>query len=251
MNMRFSKLVKKRIPASLRALFKQLTYRDRNSSYSQFGEDAYLASYFKGKTWRLNESMYFPKNGFYVDIGAYSPTECSNTYVFYKHGWHGINVDATPGVIGSFNLVRRRDTNINLAIGSNSKDIIFYSWGAPCVFNTADPVLAKERNKTLGTNAVETKVKCIKLSELLDTYLPENQKIDFMTIDVEGLDLDVLKSNDWERYRPELIVAEVYVDDISQLVNSELYQFMHQQDYECISWLKPSIIFRDDRATFK
>lgn len=243
--MQLSSWLKKRIPTSIRALLKQLTNRDHNSSYSQFGEDAYITAYFKGKTWKLNEPMFLPKNGFYVDIGAYSPTECSNTYTFYKHGWHGINVDATPGVIGSFDLLRRRDTNLNLAIGSNSKDIVFYSWGVPCVFNTADPLLAKERNKTLGIEAVETTVKCMTLAELLDTYLPENKKIDFMTIDVEGLDLDVLKSNNWERYRPELVVAEVYADDINQLVNTELYQFLHQQSYECISWLKPSVIFRD------
>jgi len=246
--MQLSRWVKKWIPTSLRALLKQLTNRDRMYSYSQFGEDSYLNAYFKGKTWEINKSTFLPKNGFYVDIGAYSPTECSNTYTFYKQGWHGINVDATPGVIGSFNLLRRRDTNLNLAVGNNSEDIVFYSWGTPCVFNTADPALAKDRSAMLGITAKESTVKCITLAELLDTYLPDNKKIDFLTIDVEGLDLDVLKSNDWSRYRPELIVAEVYADDINQLVNAELFQLMKEQSYECIAWLKPSIIFRDIRT---
>lgn len=247
--MQFSDWLKNRIPTSIRALLKQLTNRDQISSYSQFGEDAYIIAYFKGKTWKHNVPMHLPKNGFYVDIGAYSPTECSNTYAFYKHGWHGINVDATPGVIESFNLLRSRDINLNLAIGGNSKDIVFYSWGTPCVFNTADPQLANERNNMLGIDAIETTVKCITLAELLDTYLPDNEKIDFLTIDVEGLDLDVLKSNNWEHYRPELVLAEVYADNINQLVKTELYQFLIQQNYECISWLKPSIIFRDIRVT--
>ena len=246
--MQFTRWIKKQIPVKLRALLKQLTNRDRIYSYSQFGEDAYLSAYFKGKTWILNKPMSLPKNGFYVDIGAYSPTECSNTYAFYKHGWRGINIDATPGVIGSFDLLHSRDTNLNLAIGSKSEDIVFFSWGTPCVFNTADPVLAKERSDMLGARATETTVKCITLAELLDTYLPKNMKIDFMTIDVEGLDFDVLKSNNWDHYRPELIVAEVYADDIKQLVNAELFQFMQAQSYECIAWLKPSIIFRDIHA---
>ncbi len=74
--------------------------------------------------------MYLPDNGFYVDIGAYSPTECSNTHAFYNHGWNGINIDATPGVMGSFDLLRKRDINLNIAIGSESKELTFYSWGA-------------------------------------------------------------------------------------------------------------------------
>ena len=193
--------------------------------------------------------MHLPNNGLYVDIGAYSPTECSNTYSFYKQGWHGINVDATPGVIDSFKLLRSRDINLNLAIGNNTEDIVFYSWGTPCVFNTADPSIVKERNAILGKKAVENTVKCITLAELLDTHLPKNTKIDFLTIDVEGLDFDVLKSNNWHRYRPELVVAEVYADDINQLINDELFQYMKRNDYECIAWLKPSIIFQDRSTT--
>ena len=237
--------LRKIIPVSIRALLKQITGRDLNYSYSQFGEDAYLSSYFKGKTWKINKSMSLPRNGFYVDIGAYSPTECSNTYIFYRRGWHGINVDATPKVMDAFRLLRRRDINLNMAIGGKSEEMTFYSWGAPCVFNTADPAIAEERASTLGRPPEITRVQCLTLCALLDEYLPAGQNIDFMTVDVEGLDLDVLKSNNWERYRPELVIAEAYSTELGELVDTEIYKFMLSQGYACISWIKPSIVFCD------
>jgi FkbM family methyltransferase len=228
----------------IKVVLKSLTGRSVFKSYSQFGEDAYLYAYFKGQTWQDGKPMYLPADGFYVDVGAYSPTECSNTYAFYRQGWHGINIDATPGVMDSFSLLRRRDINLNMAIGAESGELTFYSWGVPNVFNTANPEIARQRAASLGQQPVEMKVKCMPLAGVLEMYIPPGKTINFLTVDVEGLDLEVLRSNDWSKYRPELVVAEEYSYSIEMLRGSELIKYMDGLDYELLAWLKPSIIFR-------
>jgi FkbM family methyltransferase len=238
--------LKRFIPHTVRCVLKATLNRDVVRSYSQFGEDAYVASYFLGKNWVNGTTNYLKRGGFYVDVGAYSPTECSNTYMFYLRGWRGINVDASPGVMKVFDLVRRRDTNLNFAVGNVNDELIFYTWGTPSVFNTADPGLAEERARDLGRQPKAVHVMCVTLEKLLDKHLPRNTSIDFLSVDVEGLDLEVLESNNWEKYRPELIIAEVYASTIEQVRDSELTVFLSAKGYSCIAWLNPSVIYRDD-----
>ncbi len=239
------KRAKKFVPQQLKVLLKEISGLDAFKSYSQFGEDAYLYAYFKGKTWQEGKPMYLPEKGFYVDVGAYSPTECSNTHAFYKHGWNGINIDATPGVMNGFDLLRKRDTNLNIAIGNESKKLTFYSWGTPNVFNTADPELAQQRTKILGQKPGEIKVQCLPLSEVLEKHMPSGINFNFLTVDVEGMDLEVLQSNNWQKYRPELVVAENYSGTLDELKDSEILKYMSVQGYEILAWLKPSIILRN------
>ena len=79
--------------------------RERQASYSQEGEDRILQRLFENQT-----------PGFYVDIGAHHPRRFSNTYIFYKQGWRGINVDATPGSMFLFRVFRKRDINLEIAV---------------------------------------------------------------------------------------------------------------------------------------
>jgi FkbM family methyltransferase len=148
--------------------------------------------------------------GSIIDVGAFSPMECPNTHVFYRHGWNGINIDAMPGVMDSFTRLCKRDVNLNIAIGGESRELTFYSWGTPNVFNTADPELARQGAESLGRQPNEVNVHCMKLADVLERCMPSGTHIDFLTVDVKGLDLDVLQSNNWEKYRPELVVAEDY-----------------------------------------
>jgi len=68
-----------------------------------------------------------------------------------------------------------------------------------------------------------------------------------LSVDVEGRDLDVLMSNDWARYRPELVIAESLDVPLQQVLGTELYRFLLEQDYELIAWVQPSLLFRDRR----
>ncbi len=239
-------LIKSCIGSRTKASIKSRLELDRRESYAQFGEDAVLFAYFWGMEWkpRVKSNRKLARKGFYVDIGSYSPTEFSNTYLFYKAGWRGINIDATPGVMDSFNSVRGRDINLNYAIGTTEGHVSFYVWGTPNTYNTMSPEVARERAQELGVMPVEVQVPCMRLETVLDRHLPEGQEIDFFSIDVEGMDLDVLKSNNWDKYRPELVVAEEYVDSFGDVPHSPVNRFLHERDYEIYAWARPSLIYR-------
>lgn len=167
-------------------------------SYSQEGEDLLLGRIFEGQ-----------KNGFYVDVGAHHPLRFSNTYRFYKQGWHGINIDAMPNSMKLFNRVRPRDINLETPIGQDNQTLQYYIFNERAL-NTFKSDIAKKILQIPHYELIETKtLKIRSLKNVLDQFLPPLQKIDFMSIDVEGLDLEVLQSNDWTRYRPKILLVEM------------------------------------------
>ncbi|PYO40635.1 MAG: SAM-dependent methyltransferase [Gemmatimonadetes bacterium] len=218
----------------------------RKRTYSQFGEDAFLVSYFQGKNWnpRSSGSGKLRSTGCYVDIGAYSPTECSNTHIFYQRGWRGINIDATPESVRAFDLVRKQDINLHCAIGSHEGPVSLYAWDRPSVFNTLCPEVARQRERELGRPPEVVSVPCLRLETVLQRHLPGGTEIDFLNVDAEGADLDVLRSNNWDSYRPELVVVEDYVGTFDDLSDSPVRTFLRDQGYEIHAWIRPSIIYR-------
>lgn len=166
-------------------------------SYSQEGEDMILRRVFEKKS-----------SGFYVDIGAHHPFRFSNTYFFYNKGWRGLNIDANPESIKLFNKFRSRDINVNVGIGSG-EILDFYIFNEPAL-NTFVKELAEQYSKIQGYKIIKTiPIKTATLSQVLTEYMPKGQDIDFMSVDCEGLDFMVLKSNDWSKYRPTVLVVEI------------------------------------------
>lgn len=233
-------------------------------SFSQFGEDAVLRAYFateqagEGATSATEGSRYAfaPQKlrpGFYVDVGAYSPKQMSNTYAFYKLGWWGINIDATPGSMKAFDLIRRRDINVEAVISVEPGTRTLYSWGLPNTINTLSADLARAWTEELGTAPTEVSVETTTLSAVLERHLPAGQRIDFLTVDAEGHDLEVLRSSDWDRFRPELVVVEQMgdglvttrqSDGLARLQKSDVAAFMGEVGYEPHAWVPPSVIYR-------
>lgn len=166
-------------------------------SFSQEGEDLILKRIFERQEY-----------GFYVDIGAHHPFRFSNTYVFYKKGWKGINIDAMPNSMDSFNKYRPRDINLEVPIGKSGSKLKYYIFNEPAL-NTFDETRVEDIVKKPEYTLIEKiEISIYSLKEILDTYLPKGQKIDFMSIDVEGLDLEVVQSNDWKKYRPRILLVE-------------------------------------------
>ena len=188
-------------------------------SYSQEGEDMILR--------RMLERQ---QAGFYIDIGAHHPKRFSNTYYFYKRGWRGINIDAMPGSMKLFQKFRPRDINLEIAIYGERRKLKYHIFN-DLALNTFSYELAKQRDglqgyKIIGIKEIET----VPLREVLNKYLPKVTVIDFLNIDVEGLDLEVLKSNDWTKYRPRIILVELNTD-VKNLFLSEIYKFMKELNY--------------------
>lgn len=239
----------------VRAAFDWLVEIGRGEWYSQFGEDAVLQAYFETKAWRETKTTPrlrrkgFP-NGFYVDVGAFAPKRHSNTYCFYRRGWRGINIDATPGTMLSFRWSRPRDTNLEVGVSEQGRDVTLYCWNYPCVINTTSEAYARRMVAETGVEPECITIPTMTLEQILDRYLPRGQPIDLMSIDVEGFEAEVLRSNNWQRYRPELLVVEQHGSSIDELLGTWVYEFVRRKGYELYAWVPPSAVFvRTDAAT--
>lgn len=202
-------------------------------SYSQEGEDLLL-----------QQLLDTSKPGFYVDIGAHHPTRISNTHALYLKGWRGINIDATPGCMQVFNQVRKNDINIEIAIAQDANPMVFYLFDEPAL-NTfdakkAEKIITESSFKLLDKKVIQTK----RLEEVLDQYLPTNQLIDFMNIDVECFEIQVLKSNNWQKYKPTILLVENIQYDLEAVLNSELTKYLNQLGYSPIAKGLRSVFYR-------
>ena len=201
-----------------------------HTSYSQFGEDVFLARRFADKN-----------DGYFVDVGAYHPRQLSNTYALYRRGWRGINIDATPGSMKLFQLHRPRDINIEAAVSCAPGPIEFCSWGTSPENTAYQPQI--EGVSAICGNGKIVKLNTVSLKELIDQLPSPPKHIDLLSIDVEGLDFEVLRSFDWQSYRPSIVIVEQFSDTIQQILQTELYAFMLAQGYHLASWYRPSLIF--------
>jgi FkbM family methyltransferase len=235
--------VKRRLNQGFQAVFQpsklyiypRFEYSNHNLSFSQEGEDMILRRLFDQK-----------KTGFYVDVGAHHPQKFSNTYFFYLKGWNGINIDPIPGRIELFNKLRHRDINLEIGISGSRQNLTYYIFNEQAL-NTFSKEIAYQRPapyKIIQEKQVET----YPLVEVLDQYLPSNQKIDFLNVDVEGLDEEVLKSNNWEKYRPHIILAEsLRMSSLEEAMNSEVALFLQQKGYNLIAKASNTLLFEEKK----
>lgn len=165
-------------------------------SYTPLGEDIII-----------DKVLNYRQKGFYVDIGAYDPTRLNNTKRFYLKRWKGINIDPNPESIKKFNRERPRDVNLNIGIATKNGIIDFFRF-EPESLSTFSKKIANGYQKQ-GYRLIETiKIKTRRLDKILTKYC-NNQTIDFFSIDTEGFDYEVLKSNDWNKFRPRVICIEL------------------------------------------
>lgn len=184
--------------------------------------------------------------GFYVDVGAHHPTRYSNTQHFYQRGWRGINVEPAPGLIEEFYRLRPRDINLNLAIAAEEGEVDMVLFQEPAL-STCDPAMAAARSESAPHAVIGRKrVPSMPLADVLAKYVPDGTKIDFLSVDVEGYDEVVLRSNNWSRWRPRLVVVEdVHVCTVNQIAESSVSLYLTSVGYECISKMGLSMIFAD------
>jgi len=232
MKEKIKNIIKKSIK-TLREIKKILFDNYSTKLYSQEGEDTILSRIFEKK-----------KTGFYVDVGAHHPMRFSNTYFFYKKGWMGINIDAMPGSMKIFNKLRKRDINLEMAISDKREVIKYYIFNESALNtfskNVVNKRLSSDKYKIIFTKELETML----LREVLDIYLPKNRKIDFLNIDVEGLEFRVLKSNDWEKYKPKVILIEILETALEELVENPIYMFLKDKGYKLFSKTFNTAIFK-------
>jgi FkbM family methyltransferase len=183
--------------------------------------------------------------GFYIDVGAHHPMRFSNTHVFYRQGWRGMNIEPNPEAIRAFRVFRPRDINLQIGVNESAGELTYFCFDDPAL-NTFDAPLAASRQETTRYRLEKTMVIAVeRLDAILSRHLPAGSRIDFMSIDVEGFDLPVLRSNDWTRFRPRCVLAEALGLSLDEALDCEVYRFMRQQDYELFAKSFNTLIFRD------
>lgn len=119
----------------------------------------------------------------------------------------------------------------------------YYSFNEPAL-NGFTPILATKYNDHPSYHLIETfSVPVRTLESILDEYLPSNTSIDFLSVDVEGLDLEVLQSNNWQKYHPKVILAECWESDLESIHRSEIYLFLAKQNYSLFAKTTNTLIF--------
>lgn len=202
-------------------------------SYSQEGEDMILRRIFEKQA-----------TGFYIDVGAHHPKRFSNTYFFYKKGWNGINIDAMPNSMLAFKKQRSRDINIELPISNEKQVLTYYAFNEPAL-NGFSKQISEARDglnnyKIEFTKDIETST----LEEILDKNLSPNKAIDFLSIDVEGLDYDVICSINFKKYKPRVILVEILGSSLSSLMQDPIFVLLHAEGYELYAKAVNTVIFK-------
>jgi FkbM family methyltransferase len=201
-----------------------IKYPYQQLSFSQMGEDIILQFIF----WNLFK-IHKPT---YLDIGAHHPFFLSNTARMYINGSTGINIEPDPSLIAAFKKYRKRDVNLNIAISEKNEKKTFYIMSSPTL-NTFSLEEAHKNEKINNISIAQTiEIESYNLEYILNKY-HNNKMPDLLTIDVEGYELNILKSVDLFKYRPKVICVEAYdAEETKKTRREDLIDFIISYKYK-------------------
>ena len=220
--------------------FKKLYYsRYKKSSYSISNVDLIIDRIFSKI-----------KKGIYVDIGCNHPIKYNNTYLLYKKGWNGINVDSDEKSISEFKRFREDDHNINSLISGSRKKLKYYFYHDRSALNTVDSKLVRQR-KIKPKKIIEMKTST--LNEILEQSPYKNKKINLLSIDIENHEYEVLKNFNFKKYKIDMIVTECLNLKLRKLetqnqtlefiLKSNIYKLLKENNFKLINWVNSDLIF--------
>lgn len=201
--------------------FNKLFYQQ--SCFSQHGEDLIIDSCLK------NLGIHKPS---FIDIGSHHPYRLSNTFRFYLKGFYGINIEPDPDLFALFQKHRQHDINLNIGIFNENKTLDFYLMYP----NTLNTFNMEERDNYVKLGHKYLNKKSIEVKRLSDVLNSVNDGVfpDFLSLDIEGLDLLVLKTINFKSNYPKVICVETTIYDgnkIDQKKNVEIIEFLRSNGY--------------------
>jgi FkbM family methyltransferase len=207
--------------------------------FSQTGEDKMLLAYLD----RIS--------GYFVDVGAFDPIIYSNTFALYLRGLRGINIEPNPEAVASFQSLRSQDLNLNLGVSKSVSELEYYSFNHPAS-NTFCPEVAKSvvANDPQIIQHPVKKIPTKPLTQILDEHAPKDKPFELLTVDVEGMDLEVLQTLDWSRYRPHIVLVEDHSFNIESPQDSIIFQYMKSQKYTLVAKTVSTLMF-DETSSFE
>ena len=221
----------------LKVFIKSLTHK--KISYSYGGVDSLILNIFKNQ-----------KKGFYLDIGCGHPIKNNNTYLLNKKGWSGINIDLDEENIELFNTYRRKDINLATAVSDKEGETDLYFYHSKSALNTISKQNADFQKAKVSSIR---KIKTQEINKILENSPYKDKKIDFLSIDVEGSELSILKNFDFKKYSPKVIVVE-YLDlslkkleiknlNIDNIIKSDIYKLIISNNYTLANVLHSDLVF--------
>ena len=202
-------------------------------AYSHWGIDLIITKLLDSKN-----------RGIYIDVGCHHPFLNNHSYLLYKSGWEGINIDIDYNSIDMFNFFRKSDVNIQTAVTDHKGEVDLFFYHNRAAKNTI--------SKEFGSDAKEQKkINSDTLNNIIENSKFKNSKIDFVSIDVEGNEMNVLNGFNLKKYKPKLILLEFilpnkkefYEKDINEITNSEVYKFLIKNEYKLINWNHDDLLF--------
>ena len=221
----------------IKVFIKSLTHK--KISYSYGGVDLLILDIFKNQ-----------KKGYYLDIGCAHPIKNNNTYLLYRKGWNGINIDLDKENIDLFNSYRKKDFNVIAAVSDKESETDLYFYHNKSALNTISKQNADFQKADISSIK---KIKTQSINKILENSPYKDQKIDFLSVDVEGSELDIFKNFDFNKYSPKVIVVE-FLDlslkkleiknlNINNMIRSEIFELIQSKGYTLANVLHSDLVF--------
>lgn len=193
--------------------------------YSETGEDITISEVFNNQT------------GTYLDIGSGHPVIGSNTYYYYKRGWNGVCVDPQPNLKIAYKLIRYRDKFIPRVVSSKEK--VTYFRFTNSLLSTTNAKVA-QYHQARGLKFIKFELECVNIKNLIPAVIAPTENF-FISIDVEGAELEILDSINFSKQRPRAIMIESWVKPWSS--KSELNKLFKRANYELIAYTGLSALY--------
>jgi len=194
------------------------------------------------------------KKGIYIDVGCNHPIKYNNTYLLYKRGWSGINIDLDKSSIKEFKKFRKNDYNVETIVSGDGKIKNIYFYHDRSAINTVSKELINYRKSK--TKKIKKKSKT--LNEIIENSPFNKKKINLISIDVENYEYEVLKNFNFKKYKVDLIVAEcldlsqkkleMYTQSLDFIMKSKLYKLLIKNNYKLINWVNSDLVFFNKKS---
>ena len=216
-------------------------------SYSLSNVDLVIERIFKNKN-----------NGVFIDVGCNHPIKYNNTYLLYKEGWSGINIDFDKTSIDQFKKLRKRDENIQMLVTSydnEEKELYFYHDRS--AINTLSKELAENRDKKYKEIK---KIKGSSLNSIITNSKFKDSKINLLSIDIENYEYEALKNFNFNKFNIDMIVTEItdtkikdletYNLSLESITKTNLYNLLIRNNYKLINWVNADLVFVRNTSNF-
>ena len=188
--------------------------------------------------------------GVYIDVGCNHPIKFNNTYLLYKRGWSGINVDSDIDSIKLFNRFRSKDFNVRNIVSNDESIKKLYYYHKRSALNTLSKDLVDYRTSKPSKIIEE---KSVTLNKIIEDSPYNNGKINLLSLDIENHEFEVLKNFNFLKYNIDVLVVEItdtnlkklemYNQSLDFITKSKVYNLIVNNGYKLINWIHSDLVF--------